>query len=144
MRKRALALSLTFLAPLALHAQPSACALAARALPRTTILRASDITTAVAPMCHAGDLAADSLVGRVTRRVIRAGEPLRAPGVVLPPLVSAGDDVEVTVAHDGVRLTMHGTATASAILGDLVWVRLGAKRRMQGVVTAPGRVSATE
>jgi flagella basal body P-ring formation protein FlgA len=77
-----------------------------------------------------------------TRRVIAAGEPLRPPAIEVPPLVRAGQAVELTVAADDVRITMRGIAATDAGRGDRVWVRVDAARRFHGTVTDSGRVTA--
>jgi flagella basal body P-ring formation protein FlgA len=120
------------------------CATAAHALTRGATLTAADLAVAPNASCQRDALPPDSLVGRVTRRVIRAGEPLREPGVALPPAVSAGEFVEVVLQERGVRLSMQGTATASAAVGQIVWVRLGAKQRVQGTVTGRGTVTVSD
>lgn len=119
-----------------------ACPVAAHALVRGVALAREDITLAADARCDATALAADSLVGRVTRRVMRAGEPLREPAIVPAPLIAEGDSVRFVLVQGGVRLTMNGTATAPALRGEQLWVRLGAKRLLRGVVVAPGLVTA--
>jgi flagella basal body P-ring formation protein FlgA len=80
--------------------------------------------------------------GWVTRRVIQAGEVLRAPAVAPRPLVAAGQQVRFTVQHDGLALTLDGTAPVAGALGDTIPVRLGARRRLRGIVTGPAHVTA--
>jgi flagellar basal body P-ring formation protein FlgA len=139
MRIAQLVATIVLLAPGAIPAQPGAgdprlCATAARTLARGTTLAAADIVMASSVACTTTALPADSLVGRLTKRVVRAGEPLRAPAVVATPSVSAGEPVTLVVQQDGVRISMSGTATSAAMTGERVWVRLGAKQRIRGVV----------
>jgi flagella basal body P-ring formation protein FlgA len=84
--------------------------------------------------------AEDPLVGWMTRRVIAAGEPLRAPAIVAPQLVKTGDLVEVVWGQDGIVVTMRGRATRSAAVGERIAVRMDAQRKLEGTVVAPGRV----
>ena len=42
----------------------------------------------------------------------------------------------------GNRIAIRGTAASAGALGDLVWVRVDAGRRLRGVVTAPGTIHA--
>jgi flagella basal body P-ring formation protein FlgA len=78
--------------------------------------------------------------GWVTRRVVAAGEPLRRPAVEPPPAVRAGQEVEVALEQDGLRLVMYGRALAEASLGERVAVRIDAARRLTGTAVAPGVV----
>ena len=108
---------------------------AARAMARGEALAATDI--AAAP----GDTLAPHLVGWTTRRMIAAGEVLRAPAVVPPASVRAGDRVAVVYAQGGVALRLDGTAATDAALGMRVAVRVDTHRRFEGTVTAPGVVT---
>jgi flagella basal body P-ring formation protein FlgA len=105
---------------------------AARALARGHTLAAADVD---GPPAEAARLA-----GWTTRRVIAAGEVLRAPAVAAPAAVRAGQSVAVVYAADGVALRLHGTAAADAPVGGRVAVRIDMRRRMEGVVEAPGVV----
>ena len=122
-----------------LGASPS-CLVSAHPLARGTTLRAADIALAPPAACRTPSPPAASLGGRVTRRVIAAGEPLRPPAIEAPPLVSAGEPVDFVWSSGSVRITLRGTAVASAARGERVWVRFGARRRLQGTVAARGLV----
>jgi flagella basal body P-ring formation protein FlgA len=115
---------------------------AARALPRGASLTPSDYRVASihvrAALAHASP--ADS--GWVTRRPVAAGEPLVEPAVGPPALVAAGQPVTYVVDHDGIRLSIRGTAATSGSLGQRVWVRVDSARRLRGIVAAPGTVRA--
>lgn len=114
-------------------------AVAARALVRGTVLAATDIawrdTTADAAARGAG-----VAEGWITRRVVAAGEPLRAPAVAPPPVVRANAPVRLVLRRDGVTLTLEGRAARDASLGERVEVRVDARRRFAGVVEGPGLV----
>ena len=128
---------------------------AARAIPRGTTLTAEDIAyaSAATPAQHtlphgvatleSPNRAAESndlLIGWMTRRMITAGELLRAPAIEAPVVVKSGDDVEVLWRQGGIAVTAHGRATRSAATGDRIVVRLSAQRTIEGSVVAPGRV----
>jgi flagella basal body P-ring formation protein FlgA len=105
------------------------------------VLNESDIT--VARVVTRGALAPDraTLVGWVTRRPLRAGEPLRAPAVVPPVAVRRGDSVDVVVTNGPLRLTARGVALADAGRGDSLAVRLGPKRVVQAAVDTGGQLT---
>jgi flagella basal body P-ring formation protein FlgA len=108
--------------------------LASRDLGRGHVLAASDI--------RADALAAPDpqVVGWITRRVIRAGEPLRAPAIAPPPLVRAGTPVTVQFVAAGVTVAREGTALMTGAFGDHVHVRLDEQRSLNGVVAGPSTV----
>lgn len=116
---------------------------ATRRLPRGTVLTASDLAPARRPV---GGVLRNTYTpaapGWVARRVIQAGEVLRAPAVAPAPLVAAGQQVRFTLTQDGLALTLEGTAPVAGALGDTIPVRLGARRQLRGVVTGPAQVAA--
>ena len=78
--------------------------------------------------------------GWVTRRVINAGEILRAPAVEPPNVVTANQPVAVEWVDQNIRLTLRGTATRNSAIGTRVTVRLDNGRRVDGTVVGAGRV----
>ncbi len=121
---------------------------AARALARGQVLTADDITFAPAPRPGAGAAARPVPAPRspvpgpgwTTRRMISAGEVLRAPAVAPPAAVRAGEPVALVYQADGITLRLAGTAAADAPLGARVPVRVDTRRRFEGVVAGPGLV----
>ena len=109
-------------------------------LARGHALTAADVDTVVVD-APGRATAARAEPGWITRRVVRAGEPLRAPALEPPPLVSSGAAVTLVWETNGLRLTRQGTALGDARRGDRVAVRVDATRRFTGVVTAKGVVS---
>jgi flagella basal body P-ring formation protein FlgA len=109
------------------HAQP----VASRDLPRGHVLAADDIRAA-------GRVAAP--VGWTTRRVIAAGEALRAPAIAPPAAVTSGQKVAVVWRDAGVELRLAGTAAQDAPVGARVAVKVDARRRLEGTVIGPGLV----
>jgi flagella basal body P-ring formation protein FlgA len=136
----------TLLALLALrvglaHAQAPArrAAIAARLLPRGTVLTADDIVYRDTTL--RGPIDTNTVVpGWVTRRLIGAGEVLRTPAVERPVVVSANEPVSVEWADRNVLLTIRGIVTRNAALGERVTVRTELGRRIDATVIAPGRV----
>ena len=133
----ALATSMPALALQAQDTHPTeesvATAVAARVIPRGTVLSKDDII---------GGPGASAVEGWVARRVIHVGEILRAPAISEPQLVRAGESVEILIERGTITLTVTGTTLTSASLGDTVLVRLDAKRRLAAIVSASGRVTA--
>ncbi len=118
---------------------------ATRRLARGTVLTARDMArTRLAVRGRGAARLAPVSVGWVARRVIQAGEVLRPPAVAPAPLVAAGQPVQFTYGHDRLELTLDGVAPVNGALGDTIPVRLGARRRVVGVVTGPARVSALD
>lgn len=116
---------------------------ATRRLARGTVLRAGDLSVTRVAAGHPGARRHVRVVaGWVTRRVVQPGEILRPPAVAPAPLVAAGAMVQYTYQHDGLALTLPGVAPVAGSLGDTIPVRLGARRRVTGVVTGPARVVA--
>ena len=118
---------------------------AARSLTRGQVLTERDISTVrLVTRAPSANVSGAVAPGWVTRRVIRSGEVLREPAVAPAPLVRGGQPVKFTYVQNGLRLTLDGVASADAEFGETVAVRLGAKRRLAGVVTGPARVVAND
>ena len=118
-------------------------AIATRAIARGASLIAGDIEFRDSTMASTLGMSADSnrvAAGWVTRRVIAAGEILRAPAVEPPTAVSANQQVAVEWSDQNVRLTMRGIATRNAPVGSRVSVRMESGRRVETTVVGAGRV----
>ena len=115
---------------------------ALRAIPRGASLTIADFQMKAAVVRPALRNAAAAESGWVTRRAVAVGEPLVEPAVGPPALVASGQPVTFVVDHAGIRLSIRGTAASSGALGDRVWVRVEAGRRLRGTVTAPATISA--
>lgn len=119
-------------------------AVAARDLARGDTLQASDIASVDTTIVWRwNDSAPDTtrvVAGWVTRRPIAAGEVLRTPAVMAPPMVTSGQSVKVIYQDGPVRLLLQGIATNTAPLGAPVGVRISATRRLDGVAVAPNTV----
>lgn len=119
-------------------AQEPQVPVAARDLPRGVVLTGADIRMGVGPgVGRSGELGE---AGWVTRRVVRAGEVLRAPAVGRPRVVKSGDEVEVRWAGGAVSVVVRGVAAGSAGVGERVRVRLGTGWRIEGVVIGPALI----
>lgn len=86
------------------------------------------------------DSALTPMPGWDVRRPIAAGEVVMAPAVVAPPLVMAGQPVQLEWQSGGVLVSVTGIALNSASRGELVRARLEERpARLTGTVTAAGR-----
>jgi flagella basal body P-ring formation protein FlgA len=99
---------------------------AARALARGVVIAVEDVV---------GAMSADAVpVGWVTRRVIREGEPLRAPAIGRVPVVRSGAFVTARVPSPRVRITRDAKVLADGGAGDTVLVRLDRNATVTAVV----------
>ena len=114
-------------------------AFATHAIARGAVLGADDIEYRDSTTRDPADINPIS-AGWVTRRMIAAGEVLRAPAVEPPVIVAANAPVEMEWTDRNVRLIMRGVATRNAALGDRVPVRTESGKRIDAVVIGPGRV----
>lgn len=103
--------------------------LAARDLARGEVLAAADIVS--------GGEDVPVPVGWVTRRVVSAGQELRAPAIAPPKLVTAGETVQVLWRQGTLELRVRGRAMGSAAEGERVLVHVDSRRRLEGVAIAP-------
>lgn len=114
-----------------------------RAFATGDTVRADDIalldTTIVWPWNSMPDTTR-AVAGWIVRRPVAAGEVLRAPGIMAPPLVSAGSAVTAIWQDGSLKLVLTGVAMNSASLGASVGVRIDRTRRLDGVAIAPNTV----
>ena len=108
--------------------------MATRPLPRGTVLAADDMAPA------APNASGAAPVGWTTKRMIAAGEPLRAPAVAPPDAIRSGQPVDVVYSDGAIRLRLKGTALNAAPVGARVAVRIDARRRLEGVAVGPSTV----
>lgn len=73
---------------------------------------------------------ADTLIGQVARRNLRAQAPLYAFDVAKPVLVKKGDLVSITVEMPGIQLSAQGLAQANGGRGDVIAIMNTTSRRM--------------
>jgi flagella basal body P-ring formation protein FlgA len=116
---------------------------ATRDLARGDTLQASDIALVDSVITWRWNTAPDTtraLPGWVTRRAILAGEVLRAPAVMPPPLVLSGATVTAIWQDGPLRLVITGVATNTAAEGAHVGVRIDRTRRLDGIAVGPNIV----
>jgi len=112
---------------------------------RGDTISASDLTYRTAPDNTFGGAvtAMDQLVGMQTRRVLRAGEGVRAEDVRKPILVTKGSTVTMTFEAPGITLTALGRAMSEGGMGETVTVQNpNSFRLVSAIVIGPGQVRA--
>jgi flagellar basal body P-ring formation protein FlgA len=85
--------------------------------------------------------AADSPLGLRTQRGLRAGTPLAARLLEVPPMVARDDDVAVELRSGDVLIESRGIALADGRPGTLLPVRLPGPRLLRARVIGPKRVT---
>ena len=68
-------------------------------------------------------------VGRLPRRLIRAGQPVRASLLLLPKEIERGDQVAVEVSSGGAQLRFNARAESGGHTGDAILVKNPVSRR---------------
>ncbi|MDB4878193.1 MAG: hypothetical protein JWM41_4639 [Gemmatimonadetes bacterium] len=121
------------------QASPRRLAIATRAIARGSVLTADDFEFRDSTMRAPVDTARVA-AGWVARRVITAGEVLRAPAVEPPQVVTANQPVEIEWKDQNIRVSMRGTVTRNGSIGERVIVRTEQGRRLDATVVGPGRV----
>jgi flagellar basal body P-ring formation protein FlgA len=112
---------------------------------RGQVLKESDLTVVRRPKSDTATITdiADA-AGLEARRELRPGQPLAATDLSKPAVVQHNDTVTIVYQVPGLVLTLRGQAQEAGALGDSIGViNLETKRVVQGVVTAPGRVTVS-
>ena len=117
--------------------------LARHALARDATVDAADVIDTVVVHWGRPVRAARAQTGWVTRRPIAAGEELRTPAVDAPPVVAAGDSVQLVWERDHIQITLQGIALErAAAIGNRITVRIPGGRTLPGLVAGPHSVQA--
>jgi flagella basal body P-ring formation protein FlgA len=112
---------------------------------RGEMLKESDLIVVRRPKSEGGAIATIAeAVGLAARHELRPEQPLRTADLMKPDIVQRNDTVTIVYQAPGVVLTLRGLAQSSGALGDLIGVlNADSKRIVQGVITAPGRVTVS-
>lgn len=106
----------------------------------------SDITFEAVPYDRAPrDAIAEpaDLLGRVARRPLPAGQPLRVSDIRPPAAFKRGEMVLLTYQDGGVRIVARGRALADAAIGEPArLVNLQSSRPVEAIATGPGEARA--
>lgn len=115
-------------------------------IPRGAVIGDSDLAyqdTPSAQIAFGTVTSMNTLDGMETRRLLRAGEPVRADDVRKPILVTKGQTVTMIFAAPGLTLTASGRAMSEGGMGDTVTILNPVSyRQITGVVTGSGEVRA--
>jgi len=81
------------------------------------------------------------LKGKVAAKYIPSGKPITRGSVMLPPLVTAGKPVTLTIRRKSLTLRLPAVALQTGKAGEMVRVRIPQTGRLQtAVVTGPAQV----
>jgi flagellar basal body P-ring formation protein FlgA len=110
---------------------------------RGEVLKESDLIVLRRPKSEGGAIATIAeAVGLAARHELRPEQPLRTADLTKPDIVQRNDNVSIVYQVPGVVLTLRGVAQSAGALGDLIGVlNADSKRIVQGVITAPGRIT---
>jgi flagellar basal body P-ring formation protein FlgA len=107
------------------------------------VLKESDLTTMRRPKAEGIAMSGIAeAVGLAARSQLRPGQPLHTADLMKAQIVQRNDTVTIVYEAPGLVLTLRGQAQEPGALGDSIGVlNSESKRVVQGIVTAPGRVT---
>ncbi|MGL4727697.1 MAG: flagellar basal body P-ring formation chaperone FlgA [Bosea sp. (in: a-proteobacteria)] len=118
-----------------------------RPLTKGETLASADVSLERRPREGLGsDTIADlqAAIGKVVKRPMMPGQPLRAADVQRNEVIGRGDLVNMTFEAPGIVVSMRGRASEAGGIGDVINIQnLQSKRVLQATVTGPGRVSVS-
>lgn len=82
----------------------------------------------------------EQALGRAAIASLPAGRPLRADMIRQPTVVQQGQSVKIIGTGNGFQVTNEGRALASAVVGQVIQVRLNSGQILSGVVRNDGSV----
>jgi len=110
---------------------------------RGEVLKESDLAVARRPKTEGGAITdMSAVVGLAARQQLRPDQPLHMADLMKPEIVARNDTVTIVYQAPGLVLTLRGQAQEAGALGDTIGVlNAESKRTVQGVISAPGRVT---
>jgi flagella basal body P-ring formation protein FlgA len=116
-----------------------------RPVERGQVLQAADLTTVRRPKAQGGGITEPAAaIGLAARHPLRPGQPLAAADLMKPEIVARNETVTLIYQAPGITLTLRGQAQEAGALGDSIGVlNVQTKRVVQGVISAPGKVSVS-
>lgn len=116
-----------------------------RSIKNGNIINAADIewvTYAATSVPRHALLDTDTMIGATPRRLITAGNVIKADDLEMPKMVSRGDVVMMVYQKDGMYLTAKGRALEDGLSGQTIKVsNMGSNRQIQARVTANNQVT---
>lgn len=86
---------------------------------------------------------ADMIVGKIARRPLAAGAPLRQADLAAPILIKRGATATIVLEAPGIRLTQSAVALANGGAGDVISFRnINSNAEIKAVVAGPGVAKA--
>lgn len=107
------------------------------------IIRAEMLDEAPIEWRESSDVARSSedLIGRVAKRTLLAGQPIRISSTEDPQMIANGNPVQLVYERPGISISASGQALQSARAGDPIRVRnVESGNVVTGVVTPSGTV----
>jgi flagella basal body P-ring formation protein FlgA len=110
---------------------------------RGEMLKAADLTIVRRPKTESAAITdISAVVGLAARRPLRPDQPLHVADLMKPEIVARNETVTIVYQAPGLLLTLSGQAQEAGALGDTIGVlNVESKRIVQGVISAPGRVT---
>jgi flagella basal body P-ring formation protein FlgA len=107
------------------------------------VLKESDLAIVRRPKTESGAITdMSAVVGLAARQQLRPDQPLHMADLMKPEIVARNDTVTIVYQAPGLVLTLRGQAQEAGALGDTIGVlNIDSKRTVQGVISAPGRVT---
>jgi flagella basal body P-ring formation protein FlgA len=106
------------------------------------VLKESDLAIVRRPTESGAITDMSAVVGLAARQQLRPDQPLHMADLMKPEIVARNDTVTIVYQAPGLVLTLRGQAQEAGALGDTIGVlNIDSKRTVQGVISAPGRVT---
>jgi flagella basal body P-ring formation protein FlgA len=107
------------------------------------VLKESDLAIVRRPKTESAAITdMSAVVGLAARQQLRPDQPLHMADLMKPEIVARNDTVTIVYQAPGLVLTLRGQAQEAGALGDTIGVlNIDSKRTVQGVISAPGRVT---